>query len=77
MDTETGEPSRSPWEQVTASGASCLAADVAAKVGFLLGERGPEWLDDRGISGRFVARDGEVLENDTWAYSTREAAACT
>jgi thiamine biosynthesis lipoprotein len=77
VDTATGEASESPWEQVTASGASCLAADVAAKMGFLLGERGPEWLDERGIAGRFVALDGEVLENDAWASATQEVPACT
>jgi len=77
VDPATGQPSESPWEQVTASGASCLAADVAAKASFLLGTRGPEWLDERGIAGRFVARDGMVVENDTWARSTREVPACT
>jgi FAD:protein FMN transferase len=77
VDTATGDPSASPWEQVTASGASCLAADAAAKAGFLLGERGPEWLADRGIAGRFVALDGEVLENTAWSHATREATACT
>ena len=78
VDTATGESSESPWEQVTASGASCLAADVAAKAGFLLGERGPEWLDERGVAGRFVALDGEVLENALWSRATKEqATACT
>jgi FAD:protein FMN transferase len=77
VDTAAGEPSESPWEQVTASGTSCLAADVAAKAGFLLGERGPDWLDERGIAGRFVAPDGEVLENLAWAGATREVQACT
>jgi thiamine biosynthesis lipoprotein len=76
VDTVTGAPSESPWEQVTASGESCLAADVAAKAGFLLGGRGPEWLDERGIAGRFVARDGEVLENKAWASATRKVPAC-
>jgi FAD:protein FMN transferase len=78
VDTATGEPSESPWEQVTASGASCLAADVAAKAGFLLGELGPEWLGERGIAGRFVALDGEVLENTLWSSATQEqVTACT
>jgi thiamine biosynthesis lipoprotein len=54
IDPRTSRPSDSPWEQVTASGSSCLAADVAAKVAFLLGEDGPEWLDARGIPGRFL-----------------------
>jgi thiamine biosynthesis lipoprotein len=77
VDPRTGRPSDSPWEQVTASGSSCLAADVAAKAGFLLGAEGPAWLDARGIPGRFVALDGEVVENETWAGATREPALCT
>ena len=73
LDPRTGEPSDSPWEQVTASGSSCLAADVAAKVAFLLGAGGPAWLDEREIAGRFVARDGEIVESSHW----RGALACT
>jgi FAD:protein FMN transferase len=77
VDPATGEPSESCWEQVTASGATCLAADVAAKAGFLLGQRGPEWLEERGIAGRFVGLDGEVLENALWARATKERVTCT
>ena len=77
VDTATGHPSKSRWEQVTASGATCLAADVAAKTGFLLGDGGPEWLDARGIPGRFVAVDGEIVENDTWARATQLVQTCT
>jgi FAD:protein FMN transferase len=73
LDPRTGEPSDSPWEQVTASGSSCLAADVAAKVAFLLGADGPAWLDERGIPARFVARDGEIVESSLW----KGALACT
>jgi thiamine biosynthesis lipoprotein len=77
VNSETGLPSESPWEQVTASGATCLAADVAAKLGFLLGEAGPDWLEARGIPGRFVAADGEIVENATWDNQTRETQPCT
>ena len=77
VDSATGRPSESCWEQVTASGATCLAADVAAKAGFLLGEQGPEWLDARGIPGRFVAHGEDVVENDSWARETRRVQACT
>jgi thiamine biosynthesis lipoprotein len=77
VDPATGEPSESCWEQVTASGATCLSADVAAKVGFLLGDEGPEWLDERGIAGRFVSREGDVLENACWSRATTEAVTCT
>jgi thiamine biosynthesis lipoprotein len=77
VDPATGEPSASCWEQVTASGASCLDADVAAKTGFLLGERGPAWLDARGIPGRFVGSDGSVVENEAWAGAVRAVQSCT
>lgn len=77
VDPATGRPSDSPWEQVTASGATCLAADVAAKTGFLLGERGPDRLDELGIPGRFLTRGGEVVENEAWTSATREAMPCT
>jgi len=77
VEPETGLPSDSCWSQVTASGASCLAADVAAKTGFLLEEQGPEWLDARGLAGRFIGVDGRIVENDTWARSTHEVPACT
>lgn len=77
VDTATGEASDSPWEQVTASGATCLDADVAAKAGFLLGEAGPDWLDARGIPGRFVGVAGEIVENRRWHYRTEAMKACT
>lgn len=77
LDPATGLPGESPWEQVTASGATCLGADVAAKVGFLLGVAGPAWLDAHGIPGRFLGRGGEIVENDAWANATRMAQACT
>jgi thiamine biosynthesis lipoprotein ApbE len=77
VDPVTRRLSESCWEQVTASGAKCLDADVAAKTGFLLGERGPTWLDARRIPGRFVGLDGEIVENDAWQSATRTAAACT
>lgn len=77
VDAATGLPSDSPWEQVTASGSSCLAADVAAKVGFLLGDDGPKWLDERGIPGRFVGIDGRLVENAAWAGAARVGQPCT
>ena len=71
VDPRTGRPSTSRWQQVTVSGASCLAADVAAKAAFLLGDDGPDWLDARGLPGRFVARDGSVEPNGSWRRRNR------
>jgi thiamine biosynthesis lipoprotein len=65
IDPATGRPSASPWEEVTVCGATCLAADVAAKAAFLLGADGPDWLDERGLPGRFLA-EGRAHENASW-----------
>ncbi len=72
IDPSTGEPSRSPWRQVTVAARTCLDADVAAKAAFLHGETGPAWLDAAGLAGRFVAPDC-VVETARWS---RETAAC-
>jgi thiamine biosynthesis lipoprotein len=74
IDPRTGAPSDSPWEQVTVAGASCLAADVAAKAAFLLGVEGPAWLDRRSIPGRFVAPGEVVLTNASWGAQLLAAA---
>jgi thiamine biosynthesis lipoprotein len=77
IDPRTGRPARSPWQQVTVSGALCLDADAAAKAAFLLGADGPAWLDERGLAGRFVRTGGRVVENRAWSRATRGAARCT
>jgi FAD:protein FMN transferase len=66
IDPRTGRPSRSRWTHVTACGADCVAADVAAKAAFLLDDDGPAWLDRRGIPGRFVDSHGAVRTNAAW-----------
>ncbi len=76
IDPRTGRSSESLWEQVTACGATCLAADAAAKAGFLLGKDGPEWLDARGIPARFLDCDGGVATNHSWQQSLAGAVAC-
>jgi FAD:protein FMN transferase len=74
LDPRTGRPADSPWTSVTACGATCVAADVAAKAGFLAADDGPAWLDARGIPARFVRTDGSSESNATWARGVREAA---
>ena len=65
IDPATGRPSASPWTLVTVAAASCRDADVAAKAAFLLGADGPDWLDERGLPGRFCAAAEPVI-NATW-----------
>ena len=61
IDPGTGKPSTPRWECVTVCAGSCLAADVAAKTAFLLGDGGPRWLEGRGLQGRFVSDVAVVL----------------
>ena len=75
IDARTGRPSASRWTHVTAAAGTCLGADVAAKTAFLLSEGGPDWLDERDLPGRFVAADGAVVENLSWAAAHDRAAA--
>ena len=77
IDPRTGRPSDSPWQQVTVCGATCLAADVAAKAAFLAGEAGPEWLEARGLPGRFLDRQEQVVVNEAWRRSVEQEAVCT
>ena len=76
IDPRTSRPAATSWSQVTACGATCLAADIAAKAGFLLGDRGPAWLDEEGIPARFLTVDDEVTVNAAWRTSMREASPC-
>jgi FAD:protein FMN transferase len=77
IDPRTGSPAESPWEQVTACGGTCLTADVAAKAGFLLGEAGPDWLDERNLPARFLTHRGDEVVNDAWRRSLVGMLACT
>jgi FAD:protein FMN transferase len=76
IDPRTGRTARSPWAAVTVAGATCVAADVAAKAAFLAAEDGPDWLDERGLPGRFLSEAGDVFLNRHWleSMSHREAA---
>jgi thiamine biosynthesis lipoprotein len=73
IDPRTGTPSTSRWLDVTVAAGSCLAADAAAKCAFLLDADGPDWLEARGLPGRFTTADGVVVETGRWSR-TAEAA---
>jgi thiamine biosynthesis lipoprotein len=72
IDARTGRACEGPWREVTASGETCLDADVAAKAGFLAGDGGPLWLDRLAIPARFVALDGNAHPNDAWLSAVPE-----
>ncbi|HVB63579.1 MAG TPA: FAD:protein FMN transferase [Nitrolancea sp.] len=66
IDPRTGEPGESPWRIVTVVARSCVAAEVAAKVAWLRGTEGPDWLESLGLSGRFATIDGRVQVAGSW-----------
>jgi thiamine biosynthesis lipoprotein len=74
VDPGTGRPAQSPWSAVTVAGATCVAADVAAKAALILGDDGPAWLDARGLPGRLVRHDGDAVQTARWQAGM--AAAC-
>jgi thiamine biosynthesis lipoprotein len=74
LDPRTGRPARSRWLEVTVAAPTCLKADVAAKVAFLLSGDGPAWLDERGLPGRFRVAD-ETVVNAAWREAMDPVAA--
>ena len=66
IDPSSGAPAETPWECVTVCAGSCLAADVAAKTAFLLGDGGPAWIERRGLQARFLTPDGSVVRAGGW-----------
>ena len=75
LSTSFGAATGSPWVQVTATADSCLASVTAARAALLLGADGPAWLDARGLPGRFVGPDANVLVNRSWNARLARAAA--
>jgi thiamine biosynthesis lipoprotein len=79
IDPRTGQPGVSPWRCVSVAASGCLAAEVAAKVGWLRGYAGPAWLHGQGLPGRFQALTGRVVTTERWPAAApspiREAAA--
>jgi len=78
IDPCTGRPARSPWQTVTVCGATCLGADIAAKAGFLLAERGPQQLEEWGLAAQFVDMRDDVVATRAWRLQTEShEAPCT
>lgn len=61
IDPATGAPADVRWACVTVCASTCLAADVAAKTAFLLGDDGPAWVEQQALQGRFLAETDVVL----------------
>ena len=66
LDPRTGEPTRGPWRTVTATGATCLAANTASTAAIVLGDKAVGWLTARNIPARLVDPAGRIVRTPRW-----------
>jgi thiamine biosynthesis lipoprotein len=66
VDPATGDPAPRAWRTVSATAASCVAANTATTAAIVLGERAPGWLAARGIAARLVREDDRVEYVGGW-----------
>ena len=73
IDPRTGRPAASPWTIVSVAARDCAVAEVAAKVGWLRGEDGPDWIGSLDLASRFSGC-GRVVTVGGWPAGGNEAA---
>lgn len=66
LDPRTGRPVAPYWRTVTATGPTCLAANVATTAAIVLGPEAPAWLAQHEVDARLVAIDGSVHRTGRW-----------
>jgi FAD:protein FMN transferase len=66
IDPRTGEPTSGRWRTVTATGATCLAANTATTAAIVLGDRAVGWLTERDIPARLVNTSGRIVRTQLW-----------
>lgn len=66
LDPRTGLPCPEIWRTVTATGVTCLAANIASTAAIVLGLAAPAWLANRGVDARLVAANGDVTTTGNW-----------
>ena len=66
LDPLTGEPTRGPWRTVSATGASCVAANTASTAAIVLGDKAVGWLTARNIPARLVDSQGMIVHTSRW-----------
>jgi len=65
-DPRTGRPTDERWRTATATGPTCVAANVATTAALVLGEAAPAWLAENGVTARLVDRTGTVTRIGGW-----------
>lgn len=81
LDPRTGLPVAGRWRTVTATGPTCVAANVATTAALVLGDRAIAWLDQHSVDARLVSQDGLVQRIGRWPApsarpAVREGAPC-
>jgi thiamine biosynthesis lipoprotein len=66
LDPRDGQPVERSWRTVSVAAASCLDANIAATAAIVLGSAAPDWLAERRLPARLVARDGQVETTGDW-----------
>jgi thiamine biosynthesis lipoprotein len=75
LDPRTGAPTVSPWRTISVAAPTCVAANVAATAGLVLGGAAPAWLEGRALPARLVSHGGSVHALGGWPDDD-EAIAC-
>ncbi len=71
LDPRTGEPTEGPWRTVSATGATCLAANTASTAAIVLGDKAVGWLTARDIPARLVDNQGKIVRTARWPEPER------
>jgi len=73
LDPRTGLPAAEVWRTVTATGATCTAANTASTAAVVLGPDAPAWLVGHGVTARLVSRTGVVRTVGAWPVEAQTA----
>lgn len=66
IDPRTGSPAVAAWTTCAVLAATTAEANAASTAGLILGERGPEWIQDQGLDAWFVGEDGSQMRTGRW-----------
>jgi len=66
LDPRTGESTQGSWRTVTATGATCLAANTASTAAIVLGDKAVGWLTTRDVPARLVDAHGRIVRTARW-----------
>jgi thiamine biosynthesis lipoprotein len=74
LDPRTGQPVDELWRTVSATGPTCVAANVATTAAIVLRADAVEWLSDRGVAARLVDTHGRVTTVAGWPLDSASEA---